>query len=110
MFNFFSRMETVNVALQERQLHIQSAREMIDTLRGDMKALREGFSEFWENTTAAADDLGLESPVLPRPRKIPRRLEDAVCAAAQLSDSVLTVPTTALRGYGHSISIPGLQI
>ena len=77
MLNFFSRMETGSVAFQKRQLHIQSAREMIDTLRGDMKALREGFTEFWENTTAAADDLGLESPVLPRPRKIPYRLEDA---------------------------------
>ena len=38
---------------------------MIDTIRGDMKALREGFTEFRENTTAAADDLGLESSVLP---------------------------------------------
>lgn len=78
MLSFFSRVETVNVALQKRQLHIQSAREMIDTLRGDLKAIREAFGEFWENTTAAADDMGLESPVLPRPRKIPRRLENAV--------------------------------
>ena len=75
MLNFFSRMETVSVALQKRQLLIQRAREMIDTLRGDMKALWEGFTKFWENTTAAADDLGLERPVLPRPRKTPRRLE-----------------------------------
>lgn len=77
MLNFFTRMETVSTALQKRQLHIQNAREMIDTLRGDMKALREGFAEFWTNTTVAADELGLESPVLPRQRKIPRRLEDA---------------------------------
>lgn len=49
---------------------------MIDTLKGDMKALREGVTEFWENTTAAANHL--ESLVLPRPRKIPRRLEEAV--------------------------------
>ena len=70
-------METVSVALQKLQLHIQRAREMIDTLRGDMKALQEGFTKFWENTTAAADDLGLERPVLPIPRKIPRQLEDA---------------------------------
>ncbi|CAK6966905.1 unnamed protein product [Scomber scombrus] len=78
MLTFFSRVEAVNVALQKRQLHTQSAREMIDTLRGDLKAIREAFGEFWENTTAAADDMGLESPVLPRPRKIPRRLENAV--------------------------------
>lgn len=50
---------------------------MTDTLRGDMKALREGFTEFGENTMAAADDLGLESPVLSRPRQIPCRMEDA---------------------------------
>ena len=68
MLAFFSRVEAVNVALQKRQLHTQSAKEMIDTLRGDLKAIREGFGEFWENTTAAADDMGLESPVLPRPR------------------------------------------
>ena len=77
MLNFFTRMETVSTALQKRQLHIQNARKMIDTLRGDMKALRAGFAEFWGNTTAAADELGLESPVLPRHRKIPRRLESA---------------------------------
>lgn len=46
MLSFFSRVEKVNVALQQRQLHIQSAREMIDTLRGDLKAIREAFGEF----------------------------------------------------------------
>ena len=38
MLNLFSCMETVSVALQKHQLHIQSTREMIDTL---MKALWE---------------------------------------------------------------------
>ncbi|KAL2092995.1 hypothetical protein ACEWY4_010307 [Coilia grayii] len=75
MLTFFSRVESVNIALQKCQLHTHSAREMLDTLRGDLKVIREGFAEFWENTTAAADALGLETPVLPQLRKIPRRLE-----------------------------------
>ncbi|XP_063747545.1 zinc finger MYM-type protein 1-like [Eleginops maclovinus] len=67
----------VNAALQKRSLHLQKARQMVDTLREDIKCLREeGFQGFWENTTAAAHDLNLESPAVPRPRKIPRRLED----------------------------------
>jgi len=77
MLKFFSRMETVNAALQKSQLHLQKARQMVDTLREDIVCLREeGFQEFWENTTAAAHDLNVESPTVPRPRKIPRRLED----------------------------------
>ncbi|KAL2080742.1 hypothetical protein ACEWY4_024535 [Coilia grayii] len=81
MLTFFSRVETVNIALQKCQLRTHSAREMLDTLRGDLKVIREGFAEFWENTTAAADALGLETPVLPRLRKIPRRLENTVAPA-----------------------------
>lgn len=76
MLKFFSRMETVNTALQKSQLHLQSAKQMIDTLREDLKFLRERFRDFWENTTTAAHDLNLESPTVPRQRKIPRRLED----------------------------------
>lgn len=73
----FSRMETVNTALQKNQLYLQKATQMVDTLREDIKCLcAEGIQEFWENTTAAAHDLHLESPVVPRARKMPRRLED----------------------------------
>ena len=36
----------------------------------------DGYEDFWQNTTAAADSLNVESPALPRPRKTPRRLDD----------------------------------
>lgn len=77
MLKFFLHMETFNIALQKSQLQLQKARQMVDTLREDITWLcEEGFQEFWENTTTAAHDLNLESPTVPRPRKIPRRLED----------------------------------
>ncbi|MGL5904177.1 MAG: DUF4371 domain-containing protein, partial [Cetobacterium sp.] len=73
---FFSRTEMVNVALQRSQLHLQKAAAMIETLKEDIQHLREnGFEEFWGKTTAAADELNLESPTIPRPRKIPCRLD-----------------------------------
>lgn len=77
MLKFFSRVETVSVALQKRELHMQKARQMIDTLRDDIKSFRsEGFTALWQSTVAAASDLQLESPSVPRPRKRPCRLED----------------------------------
>ncbi|KAK7925889.1 hypothetical protein WMY93_008199 [Mugilogobius chulae] len=77
MLKFFSRVETVSIALQKKQLHMQKARQMIDTLRDDIKSFRqEGFSQLWKDTVAAASELQLESPAVPRPRKRPRRLED----------------------------------
>ncbi len=75
MLKFF--LETVNATLQKRPLHLQKARQMVDTLRGDIKCLHEErFPEFWENTTAATHNLNWESPAVPQPRKIPHRLKD----------------------------------
>ena len=77
MLTFFLRAETTNRALQHSQLHSQKALQLIEMLREDIKHLREnGFEDFWKKTTAAADVLGFESPALPKPRKIPRRLDN----------------------------------
>lgn len=45
MLKFFSHMGTVNAALQKSQLHLQRARQMIETLREDIESLCEGFQE-----------------------------------------------------------------
>ncbi|CAL9706391.1 unnamed protein product [Knipowitschia caucasica] len=78
MLKFFSRIETVSVALQKRQLHMQKAMQIIDTLRDDMKSFRQeaSFTTLWQSVVGEASDLHLESPSVPRPRKRPCRLED----------------------------------
>ncbi|CAL9706094.1 unnamed protein product [Knipowitschia caucasica] len=78
MLKFFSRIETVSVALQKRQLHMQKAMQIIDTLRDDMKSFHQeaSFTTLWQSVVGEASDLHLESPSVPRPRKRPCRLED----------------------------------
>ena len=66
MLKVFLCLETANAELQNQPLHFQNARQLVDTLRGDIVSLREGFQQLWENTTTAATDLDLRSPVLPR--------------------------------------------
>ena len=76
MLTFFSRVEQVNTSLQNHQLHLQKAKEMVDKLRGTITSLKEGFQTFWESTTAAALKLELDSPEVPRLRRVPRRYVD----------------------------------
>ena len=76
MLKFFSRVEAVNAALQNHQLHLRKAMEMVALFRGDLTSLRGDFQTFWETTTAAAKDLGLDFPQVPRQRKVPRRYDD----------------------------------
>ena len=73
MLVFFSRMETVNAALQTQDLHFQQAASKLDVLRADIKSLREGFQDFWEKTRAAADtpEFGIQPPAVPRQKKTP---------------------------------------
>ena len=73
MLKFFSCVEAVNAALQNHQLHLRKAMEMVALLRGDLTSLRGDFQTFWETTTAAAKDLGLDFPQVPRQRKVPQR-------------------------------------
>lgn len=77
MLTFFLPAETANVALQNSQLHSQKAFQLIEMLRKHIKHLHgNGFEDFWKSTNAAANLLNVEEPVLPRPRKNPRRVED----------------------------------
>lgn len=64
MLKFFSHIEIVNAALQKSQLHLQKAKQMVDTLRED------------NHLGKTLSKQNLESPTVPKPRKIPRRLED----------------------------------
>jgi len=74
----FSLVDTTNTALQSTQLHYQIAAQLILTLSDTVTALRDpvAFDKFWDETVQEATNLAVEEPMLPRIRRIPRRLDD----------------------------------
>jgi hypothetical protein len=72
----FTAVGTVNQALQASDLHFQQANRLIQNLKELLQSLRDQFTEFWTSTTDAAEGLGVDEPVLPRIRRVPRRLDD----------------------------------
>ncbi|XP_069502344.1 zinc finger MYM-type protein 1-like [Ambystoma mexicanum] len=79
LYLVFSRVETVNTALQKVNLRFHEAAVMIENLKTIVAQLREGFEDFFSKTTSAANDLDVELEehfVQRRARKIPRRLDE----------------------------------
>ena len=60
---------------------------MIDSLSCIWNSLRNdiSFSMLWDSVVTEADSLGIEPPVLPRQRRIPRRIDHGI-SQSQLSD------------------------
>jgi hypothetical protein len=76
----FSTSESAAKSLQTPELSLTKARGIITALSMFFKNLRHDnkYTEFWSTVTAEADSLDIDSPVLPRQRKIPRRLDDGL--------------------------------
>lgn len=79
LYTVFSRSETLAHLLQSPKLSLAKAEKMVDSLSSIWKCLRSdsSFSMLWQSVMAEAESIGIEPPVLPRQRRIPRRLDDA---------------------------------
>ena len=73
-----SRSETLARSLQSPKLSLAKAEKMVKALSCVWNGLRNdnSFKVLWESVITEADSIGIEQPVLPRQRRIPRRLDD----------------------------------
>lgn len=73
----FERVEQVNAQLQSKSLWYREVRCLIDTLIASLSAQRQnGFQVLWTEVSAKVKELDVDEPVLPRPKKVPRRLDE----------------------------------
>ena len=70
--------EQLATLLQNKKMTLSSARANATTVMSTLKELRSenGFRTIWQNISQSASDLQLSSPMMPRKRKPPRRLDD----------------------------------
>ena len=75
----FSLTDTLSRALQGKHMFAIEAKKYISITVGSLKNLRceSKFVEFWSETKAKAEELGVDKPVLPRKRKAPIRFDPA---------------------------------
>jgi len=74
----FSAAEEVSKSLQRKDLSVQEAVTLVNTLKSYYRRQRtdESFDAFYRSTKEAARELDIEEPTLPRYRRQPRRLDD----------------------------------
>ena len=77
MVKLFAHTDTVNTALQGKKLHFGMTNKMIATLSTTIQFMRENFDTFWNETTEKATKLDIESPKLPRKRRVPRKYDES---------------------------------
>lgn len=77
LFIVFSTSESAAKSLQSPKLSLTKAHGIITALSVIWQNMRcdSRYEEFWSKLTSEADILGIDIPVLPRARKIPRRLD-----------------------------------
>jgi hypothetical protein len=85
-----SRSETLARSLQSPKLALAKAEKMVDALSCVWNGLRNdnSFKVLWESVITEADSIGIEQPVLPRQRRIPRRLDDG-SSQSQYNDEIV---------------------
>lgn len=74
----FGLIDSVNTAMQKKTLCFQEAVDMVSTLKHTLQDFRKdsAFEEFWRNLEQNANGLGIPEPALPRPKKIPKRIDE----------------------------------
>ena len=84
----FSLTDTLSRALQGKHMFAIEAKKYIAITVGSLKNLRceSKFVEFWSETKAKAEELGVDKPVLPRKRKAPIRF-DPVFSTTHVDDN-----------------------
>ncbi|XP_047116035.1 uncharacterized protein LOC124795997 [Schistocerca piceifrons] len=76
----FGHIDTVNIALQRKSLHLEKANKMISTLVTSIKFMRNNFESFWGEVTSKCQDMDVDSPKLSRRRKVkvPKKYDDSI--------------------------------
>ena len=65
----------VNQAMQASNLHLQQASKLLSNLENLLQSFKNNFGEIWKAVTDEACALGIDAPVIPRTRRVPRRLD-----------------------------------
>lgn len=78
LYAVFSKSESVAQSLQSPKLSLSKADNMVKALSSVWTTMRSdhGFTTLWQSVVSEADSLDVNPPVLPRVRRIPRRLDD----------------------------------
>lgn len=77
MINVFQKIETLNGTLQKSSLHLQNVVNYVQILKQSLQQQRDNDYELlWSNTLRKCYNLEIEEPVLPRKRKLPKRLDE----------------------------------
>jgi hypothetical protein len=78
LYKVFSRAETVSSSIQKVGLDMYQTHLQLKQLKADIANMRDDneFETVWADVSQCANSLELNEPELPRPRKIPRRLDD----------------------------------
>jgi hypothetical protein len=90
LYMVFARSETLAHSLQSPKLSLANAERMVEALSCAWNGLRNDskFNSLWESVTTEVDSLGTEPPVLPRPRRIPRRIDHGSSHSQHADDRV----------------------
>jgi hypothetical protein len=77
LYVVFSRSESLAKSLQSPKLSLSKADNMVKALSSVWKTIRSdsGFTTLWQDVQSSAVSLGIDPPALPRPRRIPRRVD-----------------------------------
>lgn len=78
IISVFQRVETLNAALQKTSLNFQDAKAYIKNVIKSIETQREerNFEDLWQEVVEQSSKLNLDDPVLPRMKKIPKRLDE----------------------------------
>lgn len=78
MIEIFDRIETLNRDLQKSELCVVDSYRKIEAVTYTLEASRDSkFQSIWLNSIKYAKEFDIEEPVLPRQRKIPKRVNDS---------------------------------
>lgn len=74
----FERIETLNTILQGQALDFNKATKQVETVKTSLLSIRnEGrYDELWNNVTTESEQLDLNEPILPKRRKVSRKVDD----------------------------------
>ncbi|XP_047100970.1 uncharacterized protein LOC124719826 [Schistocerca piceifrons] len=70
-------------ALQRKFLHLEEASKIISTLVTSIKFMINNFESFWGEVTSECQDMDVDSPKLPRRRKVPKKYDDSINSSVE---------------------------
>jgi len=78
LYAVFARSESLAQAVQYQKLSLAKADSMVKALSSMWNSDRcdSRFAVLWDTVVREADSLGVEPPVMPRVRRLPRRIDD----------------------------------